>query len=105
MKRTSSRSTSNSATSAVPRARKKSISRWTSSSGALAPEEMPTTRAPSSHSSRTSVSLSIRCAPAPAARATSTSRCEFEEFLEPITSTRSQRSAICLTASWRFVVA
>ena len=54
MKRTSSRSTSNSATSLVPRARKKSTSRWTSSSGALAPEEMPTTRSPGSHSSRTS---------------------------------------------------
>ena len=53
MKRTSSRMTSNSATSSVPRARKKSTSRWTSSSGALAPEVMPTTRLPSSHSSRT----------------------------------------------------
>ena len=41
----------------------------------------------------------------PQSRATSTSRCEFEELREPITSTRSHCSAICLTASWRFVVA
>ena len=65
MKRTSSRMTSNSETSSVPRARKKSTSRCTSSSGALAPEVMPTTRSPSSHSSRTCASLSIRCASAP----------------------------------------
>ena len=37
----------------VPRARKNSTRPSTSSSGALAPEEMPTTRAPSSHSSCT----------------------------------------------------
>ena len=73
--------------------------------GALAPEEMPTTRAPSSHSSRTSASLSIRCDAAPQSRATSTRRLEFDEFFEPMTSTRSHCSAICLTASWRFVVA
>ena len=53
MNRTSSRRTSNSDTSVVPRARKKSTSAVTSSSGADAPEEMPTTRAPSSHSSCT----------------------------------------------------
>ena len=41
MKRTSSWTTSNSETSLVPRSRKKSTSRWTSSSGALAPDEMP----------------------------------------------------------------
>ena len=52
MKRTSSWTTSNSETSCTPRSRKKSTSRWTSSSGALAPDEMPTTRLPSSHSSR-----------------------------------------------------
>ena len=60
MKRTSSCTTSSSRTSLVPRSRKKSTSRWTSSSGALAPEVIPTTRLPSSHSSRTSASLSIR---------------------------------------------
>ncbi len=32
-------------------------------------------------------------------------RCEFEEFCEPMTSTRSQCEAICLTAAWRLVVA
>ena len=53
MKRTSSRMTSNSETSSVPRSRKNATRRWTSSSGALAPEVMPTTRLPSSHSSRT----------------------------------------------------
>ena len=60
MKRTSSWTTSNSSTCSVPRARKKATRRWTSSSGALAPEVMPTTRVPSSHSSRTCSSLSIR---------------------------------------------
>ena len=53
MKRTSSWTTSYSETSVVPRSRKKSTSDWTSSSGALAPEEIPTTRLPSSHSSCT----------------------------------------------------
>ena len=60
MNRTSSRRTSNSDTSSVPRSRKKATSRSTSSSGALAPEEMPTTRAPSSHSSCTWSAPSIR---------------------------------------------
>ena len=60
MKRTSSWTTSNSETSSVPRSRKNSTRRCTSSSGALAPEEMPTTRLPSSHSSCTCASLSIR---------------------------------------------
>jgi hypothetical protein len=46
MKRTSSWTTSNSATSSVPRSRKNSIRRCTSSSGALAPELIPTTRLP-----------------------------------------------------------
>ncbi len=106
MKRTSSWTTWNSLTSSTPRARKKSTSAVTSSSGALAPDEIPTTRLPSSHSSRTWPALSIRYASsAPCSRATSTSRCEFEEFCEPITSTRSQRAAICLTAAWRLVVA
>ena len=89
----------------MPRARKKSTSRCTSSSGALAPEVMPTTRLPASHSSRTCASLSIRCASVPMSRATSTSRLEFDELREPITSTRSHSRAICLTAAWRFVVA
>ena len=51
MKRTSSRITSNSEMSCTPRARKKSTSSATRFSGALAPEEMPTTRRPSSHCS------------------------------------------------------
>ncbi len=105
MKRTSSRSTSKVCTSSVPRARKKATSSDTSSSGALAPDEMPATRTPSSHSSRTSPALSIRCAAAPWSRATSTSRLEFDEFFDPITSTRSHCSAIWRTASWRLVVA
>ncbi len=50
---------------------------------------MPTTRLPSSHSSRTSASLSIRYESAPWSRATSTSRFEFDELRDPITSTRS----------------
>ena len=66
---------------------------------------MPTTRLPSSHSSCTWVSLSIRCDSAPWSRATSTRRFEFDELLEPITSTRSHSRAIWRTASWRFVVA
>ena len=53
----------------------------------------------------TSVSLSIRCESAPCSRATSTSRFEFEELREPITSTRSHCAASCLTAAWRLVVA
>ena len=105
MKRTSSRTTSNSDTSSTPRSVKKATSRSTSSSGALAPDEMPTTRLPASHSSRTWAALSIRCASQPRSRATSTRRCEFDEFCEPMTSTRSHSVAICLTAAWRFVVA
>ncbi len=42
---------------------------------------------------------------APRSRATSTRRFEFEEFVEPITRTRSHCAAIWLTAAWRFVVA
>ena len=62
MKRTSSRMTWNSETSSTPRARKKSTKCCTSSSGALAPELMPTTRLPSSHSGWTSSSVSMRYA-------------------------------------------
>jgi hypothetical protein len=83
MKRTSSWTTWNSSTCSVPRARKNATRRWTSSSGALAPEVMPTTRVPSSHSSRTCSSLSIRYDAAPCSRATSTRRLEFEELREP----------------------
>ena len=89
----------------VPRSRKNSTRRCTSSSGALAPEVIPTTRLPSSHSSRTWLSLSIRCESAPCSRATSTRRLEFDELREPITSTRSHSRASCLTAAWRLVVA
>ena len=53
MNRTSSRRTSNSSTSVVPRSRKNCTRLSTSSSGADAPEEIPTTRAPSSHASWT----------------------------------------------------
>ena len=77
----------------------------TSSSGALAPEVMPTVSTPSSQASSTCVSLSIRCDCAPCSRATSTRRFEFDELREPMTSTRSHSGAICLTAAWRFVVA
>ena len=42
---------------------------------------------------------------APASSATSTSRTEFDEFVEPTTMTRSHSGAICLTTSWRFWVA
>ena len=77
----------------------------TSSSGALAPEEMPTTRSPSSHSSRTW----SRCRSGRTPRRDRARRrragCEFDEFCEPTTSTRSHSPAICLTAAWRFVVA
>src|SRR2546426_3836272 len=59
----------------------------------LAPDVIPTVRLPSSHSSSTSSSLSIRCASAPWARATSTRRFEFDEFFEPITRTRSHSPA------------
>src|ERR1019366_5048018 len=99
MKRTSSRTTSNSETSLTPRERKKSTSSPTRFSGALAPDEMPTTRTPLSHCSCTSPALSIRGAAVPQSRATSTRRTEWEELREPITSIRSQLLAICLTAA------
>ena len=50
-------------------------------------------------------SLSIRYESAPCSRATSTRRLEFDEFREPITSTRSHSRASCLTAACRLVVA
>ncbi len=75
------------------------------SSGALAPEVMPTVSTPPSHSSRTWVWLSIRCEAAPCSRATSTRRLELEELVEPITRTSSHSRASCLTAIWRLVVA
>src|SRR5665213_2475671 len=105
MKRTSSRTASTSEMSSTPRARKKPTSSRTRFSGALAPEEIPTTRLSRSHSSRTSLALSIRWASVPQSRATSTSRTEFDELREPITSIRSQLPASCLTAVWRLVVA
>ena len=55
MKRTSSRITWNSEMSVTPRSRNNWTSSCTRFSGALAPEEMPTTRAPASHSSRISL--------------------------------------------------
>ena len=91
--------------SLTPRSRNRSTSSLTSSSGALAPEEIPTTRLSVSHSSWTSRAESIRWASAPQSRATSTRRTELDELREPITSIRSQAAAICLTAAWRLVVA
>ena len=89
MKRTSSWTVRSSPTSLAPRSRKKPTRRSTSSSGALAPEVMPTVSTPSSQASSTWVWLSIRCEAAPCSRATSTRRLEFEELVEPITRTRS----------------
>ena len=76
------------AISFTPRSRNQSQTRRTSSSGAEAPEVMPTTVTPSSQRSSISVSSSIRYQATSAARATSTSRLEFGEFDEPITSSR-----------------
>ena len=74
-------------------------------SGADAPDVIPTVRTPSSQRSSISVSSSIRCPDTPAARATSTSRFEFDEFFEPITSSRSISASISFTAHWRLEVA
>ena len=65
----------------------------------------PTTSTPSSQLSSISVSSSIRCPPTPAARAVSTSRFEFEELREPITSSRPISLSISFTAHWRLEVA
>jgi hypothetical protein len=73
--------------------------------GADAPDVIPTVSTPSSQASSISVSSSIRCDWTPFARATSTSRFEFELFLEPITSRRLTSGSISLTAHWRFEVA
>ena len=73
--------------------------------GREAPEETPTTRLPVKPLLAHLAALSIRCASVPQSRATSTRRTELEELREPITSTRSQLTAICLTAVWRLVVA
>ena len=105
MNRTASSTVLSSPTSSAPRSRKNSTSSATSSSGALAPDVMPTVSTPSSHASSTWEALSIRCEAAPCSRATSTSRFEFDEFVDPITSTRSASRASSLTAIWRFVVA
>ena len=60
---------------------------------------------PSSHAGSIEDSSSIRCAATPISRVTSTSRFEFDELREPITSTRSTSAASSLTAFWRFWVA
>ena len=86
-------------------ARNQSQTRSTSFSGAEAPEVMPTTSTPSSQLSSISVSSSIRCAATPPARATSTSRFEFDELREPITSSRSISASISFTAHCRLEVA
>ena len=89
----------------TPRARNQSQTRVTSRSGADAPDVSRPSRRPSSQRSSISVSSSIRCASTPAARATSTSRFEFEQLREPITSSRSTSPSSSFTAHWRFVVA
>jgi hypothetical protein len=89
----------------TPRARNQSHTRVTSFSGAEAPDVMPTVRIPSSQASSISVSSSTRCACAPAARAVSTSRFEFDEFFEPITSRRSISESMSFTAHCRLEVA
>ncbi len=66
---------------------------------------MPTVPTPSSQLSRICDSSSMRCDGTPRSRVTSTSRCELDEFAEPITSTRSTSRASDLTAAWRLVVA
>ena len=76
--------------STSPRARNHCTTRCTRRSGAEAPDVMPMRVAPpSSQVGSMAVSSSIRYAGAPCSRATSTSRHEFEELREPITSTRS----------------
>ena len=60
---------------------------------------------PSSHASSISVSSSMRCDGTPEARATSTSRFEFDELREPITSRRSISPSMSFTAHWRLDVA
>ena len=85
--------------------RKYATTRSTSDSGAEAPEVMPTVGDALEPGGSMSVSSSIRWAGTPISRVTSTSRLEFDEFREPITSTRSTSRASCLTAFWRFWVA
>ena len=80
--------------------------RSTRFSGALAPEEMPTTRLPSSHSSR---DLAARCRSG-APRCRSRGRPPPGAPSSTSCASRSRASgrscaAICLTAAWRLVVA
>jgi hypothetical protein len=89
----------------TPWARNQSQTRVTSRSGADAPDVIPTVSIPSSHASSISASSSIRCDGTPDARATSTSRFEFDEFREPITSSRSISPSMSFTAHWRLEVA
>jgi prolyl-tRNA synthetase len=93
------------AMSVTPRSRNHWQRRCTSLSGADAPEVIPTARTPSSHASSISVSSSMRYALTPSARETSTSRCEFDELREPITSSSSISESISLTAHCRLDVA
>ena len=65
----------------------------------------PTVVTPSSQAASISVSSSIRYEATPAARATSTSRFEFDELREPITSSRSTSSSSSFTAHCRLEVA
>ena len=65
----------------------------------------PTVFAPCSHSGSIPVSSSTSRARQPSRSATSTRRCEFDEFSDPITSRRSHSRASAFTASWRFCVA
>ncbi len=75
--------------SETPRARNHSQTAVTSRSGADAPEVTPTTEMPSSQRSSISVASSIRCDGTPPLSAVSTRRFEFDEFVEPTTSSRS----------------
>ena len=89
----------------TPRARNQSQARVTSRSGADAPEVMPTVRTPSS---QRLVDLGLvvdQVRRDVAARATSTSRFEFDELREPITSRRSISASMSLTAHCRLEVA
>ena len=106
MKRTSSRMTSNSATSSVPRARKKSTRRVTSSSGALAPER------DADHARALEPLVADLALVVDQVRVGAVVARDVDEPLRVrrVAASRSPargrtRAAICLTAAWRLVVA
>ncbi len=92
--------------SVTPRSRNQAQTRWTSFSGAEAPEVIPTIVI-SVDPGLVDLGLVVdQVATARRrARAVSTSRFELDEFREPITSSRSIWSSISLTAHWRLEVA